>query len=51
MGASSEEQVGNYYAWGEVAPKSNYTWKNYLYANGTAATVQNIGKNICGNTT
>ena len=51
VGASSEEQVGNYYAWGEVAPKSNYTWKNYLYANGTAATVQNIGKNICGNTT
>ena len=49
VGAGSEEQAGNYYAWGEIAPKSDYTWKNYVYANGTATTVKNIGSTINGN--
>lgn len=28
VGASSPEQYGNYYAWGETSPKSEYTWKS-----------------------
>ena len=30
LGASSEEKVGNYYAWGETKPKSVYTKDTYL---------------------
>ena len=29
LGANSEEQAGNYYAWAEKTPKNDYTWKNY----------------------
>ena len=42
----SVEDYGGYYAWGEVEPKSSYTWANYEHSNGTATTVTNIGKNI-----
>ena len=34
LGASSPEQCGDYYAWGEVSPKSGYYWSNYLWCNG-----------------
>ena len=27
---------GNYYAWGEVLPKADYSWATYKYANGTS---------------
>lgn len=30
VGASSPEEVGKYYAWGETKPKSTYTWENYF---------------------
>lgn len=30
LGASSPEQAGNYYAWGETAPKEDYSWDNYF---------------------
>ena len=37
IGASLPEETGNYYAWGELAPKSNYTWANYKFSsNGTS---------------
>lgn len=29
VGASSPEEYGGYYAWGETEEKSSYTWKNY----------------------
>ncbi len=29
LGANSEAESGNYYSWGEKAPKTNYTWKSY----------------------
>ena len=32
LGATSPEQPGNYYAWGETAPKERYTWDTYKYA-------------------
>lgn len=35
VGASSPEEQGNYYAWGEVEPKDNYTWETYKWCDGT----------------
>ena len=34
VGASTPEEYGNYYAWGETQPKDTYTWSTYQYANG-----------------
>ena len=34
LGASSPEEYGDYYAWGEVETKSTYDWSTYKYANG-----------------
>ena len=32
---SSPEQFGDYYAWGETAPKETYYWTNYKWSEGT----------------
>ena len=34
VGADNPEDYGNYYAWGEVLPKEDYSWDTYKYANG-----------------
>ena len=35
VGAESPEEYGDYFAWGEIWPKENYSWKTYeLYAGG-----------------
>ena len=34
VGATTPEDYGNYYAWGEVLPKADYSWATYKYANG-----------------
>ena len=31
LGASSPEQSGNFYAWGETTPKTKFTWDNYKW--------------------
>ncbi len=31
VGATSPEDYGDYFAWGETEPKENYTWSNYLF--------------------
>ena len=31
IGANSPEENGYHYAWGEIKPKSNYTWATYYY--------------------
>ena len=31
LGASSPEECGYYYAWGEIEPKDKYTWGNYKF--------------------
>ena len=49
VGASSKEQTGTYFAWGETAKKNTYTWANYQHASGSATTCKNIGTNISGN--
>ncbi len=34
MGASSPEDYGDYFAWGETTTKSIYSWTTYIYYNG-----------------
>ena len=34
LGAHNITDFGNYYAWGETATKSDYSWATYKYANG-----------------
>ena len=35
LGAANDYNFGNYYAWGEIATKSKYTWFNYKWASGS----------------
>lgn len=35
VGATSPEEYGGYYAWGETEEKSDYSWKTYKWCNGT----------------
>lgn len=40
VGATTPEDYGNYYAWGEIATQdSSYTWSTYKYANGSSTTL------------
>lgn len=55
IGASTPEQYGYYYAWGETQPKSMYNWDTYVYwhdSNGdglwSGDEVVNIGSDIAG---
>ena len=34
VGATAAEGYGDYYAWGETAPKTDYSWATYKHANG-----------------
>ena len=36
VGAEKPEYYGNYYAWGEVLPKEDYSWATHKYANGAS---------------
>ena len=44
LGASKPEEYGNYYAWGETSPKSNYTWDTYKWGNPSTKYNQTDGK-------
>ncbi len=45
IGASSPEQAGSFYAWGELEPKQSYEWSNYTWNDGNAvATESSITK-------
>lgn len=35
VGATSPEDYGDYFAWGETEPKETYSWANYKWCNGT----------------
>ena len=35
VGASKPEEYGDYFAWGETEPKSNYSWSTYKWCNGS----------------
>ena len=39
VGATNPEDYGDYYAWGEIATKTTYTWENYTLANGSSTTL------------
>jgi hypothetical protein len=32
LGATTPEEYGDYFAWGETEPKSNYSWSTYSYS-------------------
>jgi hypothetical protein len=34
LGASKPEEYGDYYAWGEIWPKDEYTWETYKWCEG-----------------
>ena len=39
IGASESSDAGLFYAWGEISPKSSYTWSNYSHCKGTKKTL------------
>lgn len=39
VGAENPEDYGNFYAWGETAPKDEYSWTTYKYCNGSCNTM------------
>ncbi|MBP5559205.1 MAG: Ig-like domain-containing protein [Bacteroidales bacterium] len=45
IGAYKAEDYGNYYAWGETKAKSSYGWDNYLWCDGSAATLKKYNTN------
>ena len=48
LGAEKPEEYGDYYAWGETSPKSNFTPENYSYYDANSSQYINIGENISG---
>ena len=39
IGANAPEEYGDYFAWGETAPKEVYTWSTYKWCNGSETTL------------
>ena len=39
VGATSPEEYGDYFAWGETQPKEDYSWSTYKYCEGTMNTM------------
>lgn len=48
IGATSPEQFGDKYAWGETSPKNEYKRENYLYYNSNTDSYMDIGMDIKG---
>ena len=48
VGASSPEEYGGYYAWGETEEKSDYAYDTYMYYNSQTGWYTNIGSDISG---
>ena len=49
VGASSPEEKGDYFAWGETTPKDYYDWSNYKWCNGSDSTLTKYCNNSdCG---
>lgn len=44
VGAESPEGYGNYYAWGETAPKTTYNWSTYFDTNDGGSTFTKYNK-------
>ena len=39
IGANAPEEYGDYFAWGETAPKNTYSWTTYKWCNGSQYTM------------
>jgi len=39
IGASAPEEYGDWFAWGEVEPKENYSWETYKWCMGSESTL------------
>ena len=39
VGATTPEEYGDYFAWGETEPKDNYDWSTYKWCNESNATM------------
>ncbi len=39
VGATSPEEYGGYFAWGETEPKADYSWGTYKWCNGSETTL------------
>jgi len=39
VGANAPEEYGDYFAWGETAPKDYYDWSTYKWCNGSSTTL------------
>ena len=39
VGADAPEEYGDYFAWGEITPKDDYSWSTYQYCNGSYNTL------------
>ena len=48
IGASSPEEFGGYYAWGETEEKDFYDWSNYSHCDGDFRSCHYIGYDIAG---
>lgn len=51
LGAESPEDCGDYYAWGELEPKDNFTWANYKLDDSVGSTYKSkdVGSDISKN--
>lgn len=48
VGAESRQEYGDYFAWGETAPKDNYSLQAYSYYDASSKSYTNIGSDISG---
>ena len=51
LGAESPEESGDYFAWGELNSKTDFTWDNYKWNDSTGSSYKSkdLGKNISKN--
>ena len=46
VGATCPDEFGDFFAWGETAPKEEYDWNNYKWCNGSENTMTKYCSNI-----
>lgn len=46
VGATKPEEYGDYFAWGETAPKHNYDWSTYKWCKGSCETLTKYNTSI-----
>ena len=46
VGATYPEEAGDYFAWAETEPKTQYTWTNYKHCNGSAGSITKYSSRV-----